>query len=140
MGITQYDIKRVVAYSTCSQLGYMVLACGVLSFNIALFHLFNHAFFKALLFLGSGSIIHAMADEQDMRKYGVVGILSPFLSVIFLVASLALMGFPFLAGFFSKDPLLETCASGMSAISLWGYWVGLSAATLTIAYSVKVFY
>lgn len=72
VGIAQYDIKRVVAYSTCSQLGYMVLICGCALFSVGLFHLFNHAFFKALLFLGSGSIIHAMSDEQDMRKYGLL--------------------------------------------------------------------
>ena len=121
MGITQYDIKRVVAYSTCSQLGYMILICGGATFSIGLFHLFNHAFFKALLFLGSGSIIHAAFDEQDMRKYGLLGVLSPFLTIGFLGASLALVGTPFLSGYYSKDGILEVLLSSATFGGIWGY-------------------
>lgn len=140
VGITQYDIKRVVAYSTCSQLGYMVLICGCALFSIGLFHLFNHAFFKALLFLGSGSIIHAMSDEQDMRKYGLLSWFTPFVGQAFLLASIALMGLPFLAGFYSKDSILEILISSHSEFGLWGYWVGLGAALLTTIYSFKIAY
>jgi len=118
VGITQYDIKRVVAYSTCSQLGYMVLICACSFYGLSLFHLFNHAFFKALLFLGSGSIIHAMTDEQDMRKYGLLGIISPYLNVAFLVASMSLMGVTFLSGFYSKDSILETLITNFSKLGL----------------------
>jgi NADH:ubiquinone oxidoreductase subunit 5 (subunit L)/multisubunit Na+/H+ antiporter MnhA subunit len=140
VGITQYDIKRVIAYSTCSQLGYMVLVCGCTLFSIGLFHLFNHAFFKALLFLGSGSIIHAMGDEQDMRKYGLLSWFTPFVGQAFLLASIALMGLPFLSGFYSKDSILEVLISTHSEFSLWGYWVGLGAALLTTIYSFKIVY
>jgi len=107
VGLLQYDIKRVIAYSTCSQLGYMVLICGCSAYSLGLFHLFNHAFFKALLFLGAGSVIHAMSDEQDMRKYGSLFVKTPFLYITFLLASIALMGIPFLTGFYSKDSILE---------------------------------
>lgn len=118
VGLTQFDIKRVVAYSTCSQLGYMVLICGCAVYSIGLFHLFNHAFFKALLFLGSGSIIHAMSDEQDMRRYGALHILTPALGQVFLFASIALMGLPFLAGFYSKDSILEVLFVADSEVGL----------------------
>jgi len=118
VGITQFDIKRVIAYSTCSQLGYMILICGGAVFSVGLFHLFNHAFFKAALFLGAGSIIHAASDEQDMRRYGLIGIISPFLSVLFLVASLSLMGLPFLSGFYSKDVILESIITNNSIFGL----------------------
>jgi len=106
-GLFQNDMKKVIAYSTCSQLGYMVFACGLSNYNVGLFHLANHAFFKALLFLGAGSVIHALSDEQDMRKMGGIRRLLPFSYSIMLVGSLALMGFPFLAGFYSKDVILE---------------------------------
>jgi len=118
VGLAQSDIKRIVAYSTCSQLGYMVLICGCAAYSIGLFHLFNHAFFKALLFLGSGSVIHAMSDEQDMRKYGALISQTPFLMVAFLLASVALMGLPFLAGFYSKDGILELLIVGNSEVKL----------------------
>lgn len=121
VGLLQYDIKKVIAYSTCSQLGYMVLVCGCSAYSLGLFHLFNHAFFKALLFLGAGSIIHAMSDEQDMRKYGALFIKTPFLCVVFLLASLALMGIPFLTGFYSKDSILEVLAAGSSEYETWGH-------------------
>ena len=107
VGVFQNDIKKIVAYSTCSQLGYMVFACGLSLYSVSFFHLFNHAFFKALLFLSSGSVIHAMSDEQDLRKMGGLVNLLPFTYLCFVVGSLALIGFPFLSGFYSKDLILE---------------------------------
>ena len=107
IGLVQNDIKKVIAYSTCSQLGYMVLACGLSNYSVSLFHLFNHGFFKALLFLSAGSIIHAMSDEQDMRKFGALLRSLPFTYSMTLIGSLSLMGFPFLTGYFSKDAILE---------------------------------
>jgi len=107
VGLLQNDLKRVIAYSTCSQLGYMVFACGLSNYSVGVFHLVNHAFFKALLFLGAGSIIHAVADEQDMRKMGGLKKLVPFTYSMMVIGSLALIGFPFLTGFYSKDVILE---------------------------------
>lgn len=106
-GLLQNDLKRVIAYSTCSQLGYMIFACGVSNYSVGVFHLANHAFFKALLFLGAGSVIHAVADEQDMRRMGGLMRLIPFTFTVMLIGSLALLGFPFLTGFYSKDIILE---------------------------------
>jgi NADH:ubiquinone oxidoreductase subunit 5 (subunit L)/multisubunit Na+/H+ antiporter MnhA subunit len=103
----QFDIKKIIAYSTCSQLGYMFLSSGLSNYNITLFHLFNHAFFKALLFLGAGSIISSLLDEQDMRKMGALIYKMPFTYISILIGSLAILGFPFLTGFYSKDILLE---------------------------------
>jgi NADH-ubiquinone oxidoreductase chain 5 len=107
VGMVQYDLKKVIAYSTCSQLGYMVFTSGMSNYNVSLFHLFNHGFFKALLFLGAGSIIHALNDEQDMRKMGGLIKLLPLTYIAILIGSLSLMGFPFLTGFYSKDMILE---------------------------------
>lgn len=107
IGAVQYDIKKIIAYSTCSQLGYMFLACGLSVYNASLFHLLNHAFFKALLFLSAGSVIHVLSGEQDIRKMGGLAKLTPFVYVSMLVASLSLAGFPFLAGFYSKDFIIE---------------------------------
>jgi NADH-ubiquinone oxidoreductase chain 5 len=106
-GLLQNDLKRVIAYSTCSQLGYMIFACGLSSYSVGVFHLANHAFFKALLFMSAGSVIHALADEQDMRKMGGLLKLLPYTYGMMLIGSLALMGFPFLTGFYSKDVILE---------------------------------
>ena len=106
-GAFQNDIKRVIAYSTCSQLGYMIFACGLSCYHVSMFHLFNHAFFKALLFLSAGSIIHAVSDEQDMRKMGSLIKFLPLTYSLILIGSLALSGFPFLTGFYSKDFILE---------------------------------
>ena len=103
----QNDIKKVIAYSTCSQLGYMVFACGVSAYSASLFHLFNHAFFKALLFLSAGSVIHALADEQDLRKMGAIISRQPMTYTAMLIGSLSLMGTPFLTGFYSKDTIIE---------------------------------
>ena len=107
IGVVQNDLKKVIAYSTCSQLGYMIFACGLSNYTISLFHLMNHAFFKALLFLSAGSVIHALADEQDMRKMGGIIKILPITYIMIVIGSLALMGFPFLTGFYSKDILLE---------------------------------
>lgn len=107
VGSFQQDLKKVVAYSTCSQLGYMVFCCGLSCYNVSLFHLFNHAFFKALLFLGAGSVIHAISNEQDMRRMGGFRSFIPITYSVMLIASLALVGFPFLSGFYSKDVILE---------------------------------
>ena len=108
IAITQNDIKRVIAYSTCSQLGYMFFACGVSAYGAGIFHLTTHAFFKALLFLGAGAVIHAMSDEQDMRKMGGIWRMIPVTYVLMWIGNLALAGiFPF-SGFFSKDIILES--------------------------------
>jgi NADH-ubiquinone oxidoreductase chain 5 len=108
IGLFQYDIKKVIAFSTCSQLGYMVFICGLSGYQVSIFHLINHAFFKALLFLTAGVIIHALSGEQDMRKMGSLINILPFTYNALLIGSLALIGFPFLSGFYSKDFLLET--------------------------------
>jgi len=105
--LVQYDIKKIIAYSTCSHLGIMLIACGLSRFDLAIFHLFNHAFFKALLFLGAGSIIHALGDEQDIRKMGGLSYMMPMTYCAFFVGSCSLIGFPFLSGFFSKDVIFE---------------------------------
>jgi len=106
-GAVQNDLKKVVAYSTCSQLGYMVMACGISNYSTSLFHLINHGFFKALLFLSAGSVIHAVSDEQDMRKMGGLIKSIPLTYVLILIGSLSLAGFPYLTGFYSKDLILE---------------------------------
>ena len=108
IGSVQNDIKKIIAYSTCSQLGYMILACGLSIYSLSLFHLFNHAFFKALLFLSAGSIIHLMGGEQDIRKMGGLATLTPYIYIQIVIASLALAGFPFLAGYYSKDLIIES--------------------------------
>lgn len=120
-GLVQNDLKRVIAYSTCSQLGYMIFACGVSGYNVGIFHLANHAFFKALLFLSAGSVIHAMSDEQDMRKMGGLLKLLPYTYGMMLIGSLALMGFPFLAGFYSKDVILELAFASFSINGHFAY-------------------
>jgi NADH-ubiquinone oxidoreductase chain 5 len=106
-GLVQYDLKKVIAYSTCSQLGYMILACGLSGYSASLFHLCNHAFFKALLFLAAGAVIHGLSNEQDMRRMGGLLKVMPFTYIMILIGSLSLMGFPFLTGFYSKDYILE---------------------------------
>jgi len=111
IALTQDDIKKVIAYSTCSQLGYMIFICGLSAYNLSLFHLINHAFFKALLFLGAGSVIHAMQGEQDMRKFGSLINVIPYTYSMMFVGFFALAGFPFLSGFYSKDLILEVAFS-----------------------------
>jgi proton-translocating NADH-quinone oxidoreductase chain L len=139
-GLVQYDIKKVIAYSTCSQLGYMFFACGMSNYSVGLFHLFNHGFFKALLFLGAGSVIHALLDEQDMRKMGGMVKLLPLTYAAILVGSLSLTGFPFLTGFYSKEVVLEIALSKFSLNSFFIYWLGVLAAFITSFYSIRLIY
>jgi len=139
-GLFQNDMKRVIAYSTCSQLGYMIFACGLSSYEVGVFHLSNHAFFKALLFLGAGSVIHAVADEQDMRKMGGLKQLLPFTYSIMLIGSLALMGFPFLTGFYSKDTILEVAYAKYTVWGHFSYYLGTFAAFFTAFYSIRLLF
>jgi len=139
-GLLQNDLKKVIAYSTCSQLGYMIFACGVSNYAVAIFHLATHAFFKALLFLGAGSVIHGVSDEQDMRKMGGLRRLMPFTYAMILIGSLALMGFPFLAGFYSKDVILEVAYAQYNNASQYAYWLGSFAAFCTAFYSIRLLY
>jgi len=137
-GIFQYDVKKVIAYSTCSQLGYMFFACGLSNYNVAMFHLFNHAFFKALLFLSAGSIIHALMDEQDMRRMGGLINFLPFTYFCILLGSLAIMGFPFLTGFYSKDLVLELAGIRYILDSNFVHFLGLTSALFTSIYSIRL--
>nr|UNI92477.1 NADH dehydrogenase subunit 5 [Silvetia siliquosa] len=136
--LVQNDLKRVIAYSTCSQLGYMIFACGLSNYSVAIFHLANHAFFKALLFLSAGSVIHALGDEQDMRKMGGLRRLLPFTYAMMVIGSLALMGMPFLTGFYSKDVILEIGYATYSTASHFAYWLGSFAAFCTAFYSIRL--
>ena len=138
IGLTQNDLKRVIAYSTCSQLGYMIFACGLSNYSVGIFHLMNHAFFKALLFLSAGSVIHAVSDEQDMRKMGGLKNFVPFTYSMMLIGSLALMGFPFLAGFYSKDVILEVAFGKYSISGHFSYFLGSISAFLTAFYSIRL--
>lgn len=137
-GLFQNDIKRIIAYSTCSQLGYMFFSCGLSSYDVGLFHLYNHAFFKALLFLGAGSVIHALSDEQDIRKMGGLRRILPLSYSIMLVGSLALIGFPFLAGFYSKDVILEIAYSKYNFYGHFAYYLGVLAVFCTAYYSTRI--
>jgi NADH-ubiquinone oxidoreductase chain 5 len=139
-GLLQNDLKRVVAYSTCSQLGYMVFACGLSNYSVGIFHLTNHAFFKALLFLSAGSVIHAISDEQDMRKMGGLKPLVPFTYSMMTIGSLALMGFPFLTGFYSKDLILEIAYGKYTLSGYFSYCLGTMGAFFTAFYSVRLLY
>lgn len=139
-GLFQNDMKKVIAYSTCSQLGYMIFACGLSSYEVGMFHLSNHAFFKALLFLGAGSVIHALSDEQDMRKMGGLKEILPFSYSITVIGSLALIGFPFLAGFYSKDIILEVSYASYTIYGHFSYILGTLAAFCTAFYSTRLLY
>ena len=138
IGCVQNDIKRVIAYSTCSQLGYMFFALGVSAYSAGIFHLITHAFFKALLFLGAGSVIHAMSDEQDMRKMGGLYKLIPVTYVMMWIGSLALAGIWPFAGFFSKDIVLEAAWGANTFVGQYAFWVGILAAFLTAFYSWRL--
>lgn len=138
VGLLQNDLKRVIAYSTCSQLGYMVFSCGLSDYAVGVFHLANHAFFKALLFLGAGAVIHAVNDEQDMRKMGGLKNLIPFTYSTMTIGSLALIGFPFLAGFYSKDMILELSYGKFTSFSHFSYFLGTFGAFLTAFYSTRL--
>ena len=138
VGMTQFDIKRVIAYSTCSQLGYMFFAAGVSAYPAAMFHLTTHAFFKALLFLGAGSVIHALSNEQDLRKMGGIWRQVPVTYVMMWIGSLALAGFPFFAGFYSKDMILEAAYGAHTGMGMLAFWLGCAAALLTAFYSWRL--
>ncbi len=140
VGLVQNDIKRVIAYSTCSQLGYMFVALGVGAYEVAMFHLFTHAFFKALLFLGSGSVIHAMSDEQDMRKMGGLFKLIPVTWIMMVIGTLALTGFPFTAGYYSKDAVIEAAYAGHNAAHMYAFTLTVAAALLTSFYSWRLIF
>ena len=140
VGLFQQDIKKVIAYSTMSQLGMMVIAVGLSSYNIALFHLINHAFYKGLLFLAAGSVIHAVGDNQDFRKYGGLRLFLPLTYSVMLIASLSLVAFPFMTGFYSKDFILESAYGQFYFSSISVYFIAVIAAIFTTLYSVKVLY
>ena len=140
IGLFQQDIKKVIAYSTMSQLGMMVVAVGLSSYNIALFHLVNHAFYKGLLFLGAGAVIHAVADNQDFRKYGGLIPFLPLTYSVMLIASLSLVAFPFMTGFYSKDFILESAYGQFYFSSTVVYFIAAIGAMFTTLYSVKVLY
>lgn len=133
IGLVQNDLKRIIAYSTCSQLGYMVTACGASNYAVSIFHLFNHAFFKALLFLSAGAIIHALANEQDIRRYGGLSKVLVFSYTLILIGSLALIGTPFLTGFYSKDVIIEL-ASARYALSVHFSYLLTTFSVLTTSY------
>lgn len=140
VGCVQNDIKRVIAYSTCSQLGYMFFACGVSAYSAGVFHLMTHGFFKALLFLGAGSVIHAMSDEQDMRRMGGIWKHIKVTYALMWIGSLALAGVPFFAGFYSKDIVLEAAYAAETGIGQYAFWLGLMAAFLTAFYSWRLLF
>ncbi len=137
-GLLQNDLKRVIAYSTMSQMGYLFMACGLSQYNVALFHLVNHAFFKALLFLAAGSVIHAMADQQDLRRLGGLVNFLPFTYAAILIGSLSLMAFPFLTGFYSKDLILEVALGQYELSGTVAYWLGTISAVFTAFYSLRL--
>jgi NADH-quinone oxidoreductase subunit L len=136
MGVTQFNLKKVLAYSTISQIGFMVLACGLGAFAVGLFHLMTHAFFKACLFLGAGAVLHALQGEEDMRRMGALARKLPFTFATFLVATLALCGIPPLAGFFSKDEILSVAWSSSGGVP-WLWLVALCASGLTAFYMFR---
>ena len=140
IALVQNDIKKIIAYSTCSQLGYMFFAAGVGAYHIAMFHLFTHAFFKALLFLGAGSVIHAFNEEQDIRKMGGVWKKIPYTMVLMLIGTLALTGFPFLSGFYSKDAIIEFAYLKGTSVGYYASSVGVFTAFLTAIYSWRLFF
>lgn len=140
IAIVQTDIKRIIAYSTCSQLGYMFFAAGMGAYNVAIFHLFTHAFFKALLFLGAGSVIHAFHDEQNIEKMGGVWKKIPLTYALMLIGTLALTGFPLLAGFYSKDAIIVSAYFSKSLFAGYAFVIGLSTAFITSIYSWRLIF
>jgi NADH-quinone oxidoreductase subunit L len=140
IAIVQTDIKRIIAYSTCSQLGYMFFAAGMGAYNVAIFHLFTHAFFKALLFLGAGSVIHAFHDEQNIEKMGGVWKKIPLTYALMLIGTLALTGFPLLAGFYSKDAIIESAYFSKSLFAGYAFIIGLTTAFITSIYSWRLIF
>ncbi len=140
IGLVQNDIKRVIAYSTCSQLGYMFFALGIGAYPAAIFHLFTHAFFKALLFLGAGSVIHAVSDEQDMRKMGGLWRHIKVTYAMMWIGSLALAGIPLFAGYYSKDLIIESAFAAGTPVGEYAFWAGVIAALLTAFYSGRLIF
>ncbi len=140
VGLVQNDIKRVIAYSTCSQLGYMFIALGVGAYGVAIFHLFTHAFFKALLFLGAGSVIHAVSDEQDMRKMGGLRTHIPLTYWMMIAGTLALTGFPLTAGYFSKDAIIEAAYGGTNPLAGYAWLLAVVSALMTAFYSWRLIF
>ncbi len=140
IGVAQNDIKRVIAYSTCSQLGYMFAALGLRAYSAGIFHLFTHAFFKALLFLGAGSVIHALHGEQDLRKMGGLRKAIPFTFWMMLIGSLSLTGFPYTAGYFSKDAIIEVAHASHAFGAEYAYWALIGGAFLTAWYSWRLLF
>jgi len=140
IGLVQNDIKRVIAYSTCSQLGYMFFAAGVSAYPAAMFHLTTHAFFKALLFLGSGAVIHAMHHEQDMRRMGGLWSKIKPVAIVMWIGSLALAGIPFFAGYYSKDIILESAFGAETNLGYFAFWMGIAAALMTAFYSWRLLF
>jgi NADH-quinone oxidoreductase subunit L len=140
IAIVQTDIKRIIAYSTCSQLGYMFFAAGMGAYNVAMFHLFTHAYFKALLFLGAGSVIHAFHDEQNIEKMGGVWKKIPLTYALMLIGTLALTGFPLLAGFYSKDAIIESAYFSKSLFAGYAFVIGLTTAFITSIYSWRLIF
>jgi NADH-quinone oxidoreductase subunit L len=138
IALTQNDIKRIIAYSTCSQLGYMFFAVGVSAYGAAMFHLVTHAFFKALLFLGAGAVIHAMSDEQDIRRMGGIRGMVPITYTMMWIGNLALAGIPFFAGYYSKDAILEAAFLQGTVMSQFAFVMGLGVAILTAFYSWRL--
>src|ERR1700761_3925067 len=138
VGCVQNDIKRIIAYSTCSQLGYMFFACGVSAYQAGVFHLMTHAWFKALLFLSAGSVIHAMSEEQEIRKMGGIWRLIPVTFTVMLIGNLALTGIPPFAGYFSKDTILEAALAAHTSTGNYGYLLGLIVVFLTSFYSWRL--
>lgn len=140
VGLVQNDIKRIVAYSTCSQLGYMFVAMGAGAYSVGMFHLFTHAFFKALLFLGSGSVIYAMHHEQDIRNMGGLWRKIPYTFAVMCIGTLALTGFPMFAGYFSKDAIIESAYASHNPFALYGFLMTVAAALLTSFYSWRLIF
>src|SRR5260370_34630227 len=140
VGLVQNDIKRIVAYSTCSQLGYMFVAMGVGAYSVGMFHLFTHAFFKSLLFLGSGSVITAMHPEQDIRPMGGLKNRIPLTYWCMGIGTLALTGFPLTAGYFSKDAIIEAAYAGANPMAIYGFLCTVAAAALTSFYSWRLIF
>ena len=140
VALAQNDIKKIIAYSTCSQLGYMFFATGVGAYNVAMFHLFTHAFFKALLFLGSGSVIHSFKDEQNINQMGGVWKSLPYTYILMLIGTLALTGFPFLSGFYSKDAIIEFAYLRGSTTGYYAATIGIFTALLTSIYSWRLIF
>ena len=140
IALVQTDIKKIIAYSTCSQLGYMFFAAGVGAYNVAMFHLFTHAFFKALLFLGSGSVIHSFKDEQNINQMGAVYKKLPYTWILMIIGTLALTGFPFLSGFYSKDAIIEFAYLKGNTTGYYAAGIGVLTALLTSIYSWRLIF